>query len=98
MILLNTGGCPLANHKSAAKRARQAEVKSARNSQRKSSVRTLEKKLRLAITEKKAEEANGLLKNYMSAIKKSAKKGIAHSNQASRKISRLSSQVYAAFK
>lgn len=83
----------MANHKSAAKRARQDRKKSARNSHVKSTLRTFEKQLRVAITEKKADAASDLLKSYTSKISKAAQKGIYHANTAARKISRLSSQV-----
>ncbi len=95
VFLLNTGGFRLANHKSAAKRARQELRRTARNSQTKSTVRTAEKKLRLAITENKIDSTKDLLKAYISKVAKMASKGIIHKNQAARKISRLSSQVKA---
>lgn len=83
----------MANHKSAAKRARQSLRKNTVNSQRKSTVRTWEKKLRAAIAEKKTEDAITLLKTYTTAVYKAAKNKVFHKNLASRKVSRLSSQV-----
>lgn len=83
----------MANHKSAAKRARQDKKKNARNSNTKASIRTFEKKLRVAITEKKADVANDLLKSYASKMYKAAQKGIHHANTAARKVGRLSAQV-----
>ena len=85
----------MANHKSAAKRSRQTVVKTARNSQTKKTIRTFEKKLRTAIAEKKSEDAQKLLLTYSSKMAKAAQKGILHSNNASRKISRVSKQVNA---
>tara|TARA_Y100000817_G_scaffold117367_1_gene92034 strand:- start:518 stop:826 length:309 start_codon:yes stop_codon:yes gene_type:complete len=92
---LNTGGQTLANHKSAAKRARQEIRRTARNSNTKSAVRTAEKKLRLALKENKADEAKTLLVAYTSSMGKAAQKGIYHAKTAARKISRLASQVHA---
>jgi small subunit ribosomal protein S20 len=85
----------LANHKSAAKRARQSERIASVNSKRKSTVRTAEKTLLKAIAEKKQDEAMKLLLNYSSRMNKAAQKGAFHSRTAARKISRLSKQVYA---
>lgn len=86
-------GFLMANHKSAAKRARQSIRKNEINSNRKSTVRTFEKKLRAAIADNKGEEATSLLKTYTKAIYKAAKNKVFHKNQASRKVSRLASQV-----
>lgn len=83
----------MANHKSAAKRARQSIRKKDVNSKRKSTVRTWEKKLRAAIAANKSEDAITLLKTYTSEVFKAAKNKVFHKNLASRKVSRLSSQV-----
>ncbi len=83
----------MANHKSAKKRARQTITKSARNSQTKKSIRTCEKNLRIAITEKKTEDAQKLLVTYTSKIGKATQKGIYHKNNAARKVSRLAKHV-----
>ena len=87
----------MANHKSAAKRARQTLKKTAINGHRKSATRTLEKKIRTLITssegEKKKEVPN-LLKEYSSQMDKAAKKGVFHKNMAQRKISRLFSLAH----
>lgn len=85
----------MANHKSAAKRARQTITKTARNSQTKKTVRTFEKKLRTAIDAKDKETAQKALVEYCSKLDKAAAKGIIHRNNAARKTSRLSSQVSA---
>ena len=84
----------MANHKSAAKRARQDLKKQARNLSTKRAVRTAEKKLRVAIGEKNAESAQTLLKVYVSKLGKAAQKGIYHARTAARKVSRLSSDVH----
>lgn len=83
----------MANHKSAAKRARQSIKKNTVNSKRKSTVRTSEKKLRAAIAANKPEDALSLLKAYTSQVYKAAKKKVFSKNLAARKVSRLSSQV-----
>ena len=83
----------MANHKSAAKRAKQTIVKTARNSNTKSSVRTFEKKLRAAIESKDSATAGPLLISFTSKLAKAAQKGVYHSNVVARKVSRLSKQV-----
>lgn len=88
----------MANHKSAAKRARQSLKRYERATQTRKSVRTFEKKLRVAVGEKKWDEATSLLKAYSSKISKAAQKGYYHANTASRKISRLSSLIFQAQK
>lgn len=83
----------MANHKSAAKRARQTEQKTEFKARTKSTVRTFEKKLKKAITESKKDDAQKFLREYSSKIGKAAQKGIYHANTAARKISRLAQQV-----
>lgn len=83
----------MANHKSAAKRARQSVRKNAVNSQRKSSVRTHEKTLLKALAEKKVKEVPEFLKAYIGQMAKAAQKGVFKRETASRKISRLSARV-----
>ena len=85
----------MANHKSAAKRARQSERIAKVNSKRKSTVRTAERSLLKAIGDKNKDEAMKLLVNFSSKVGKAAQKGVLHTKTASRKISRLSKQVYA---
>jgi small subunit ribosomal protein S20 len=84
----------LANHKSAKKRAKQSQVRRLRNRSVKTSLKTLEKKLR------EAKSSNGdnqeeLMRQTQSAIHKAAKKGVIHKKTASRKISRLQKLVNA---
>lgn len=88
----------MANHKSAAKRARQSLVRRARNLGTKKTVRTAERKLRAAIESKEVEAAQNLLKSFSSQMMKAAKKGVYHANTASRKIGRLSKAVAQAAK
>jgi small subunit ribosomal protein S20 len=63
------------------------------NSQRRSSVRTWEKKLRASIAANQGPEAVELLKGFCSQISKAVKVGLVHDNNAARKIGRLSAQV-----
>lgn len=88
----------MANHKSAAKRARQSLKRQAVNSKRKSSVRTEEKKLVKAIETKNTKELPALLKEFTSKVAKASQKGVFAKNTASRKIGRLSARVQAALK
>jgi len=83
----------LANHKSAAKRARQSIKRQQRSSHTQKTVRSSEKKLRTAISENNKEQSETLLKDYISKIAKAAQKGYYHANTASRKIGRLSKLV-----
>jgi small subunit ribosomal protein S20 len=85
----------LANHKSAAKRARQAVRRKTRNSKVEATVRTFEKRLRKALEVKDSKTAPELLRTFASQVDKAAQKGIVHFKAASRKISRLSAQVAA---
>lgn len=83
----------MANHKSAEKRARQAVKRNARNTATERSVRTWEKKVRQAVTDKDKKVASELLSTYMSKIGKASSKGALTKQTAARKVSRLSSLV-----
>ena len=83
----------MANHKSAAKRARQSVKRNARNTTALSSVRTFERKLRTAIAAGDKKGAQDALKAYMSKAQKAATKGVMHAKTAARKLSRLSQQT-----
>lgn len=83
----------MANHKSAEKRARISARRNAINAKTLGAVRTVEKRLRKAITGKNKEDAAKALTEYMSVVGKAAQKGRVPSGQASRKVSRLSKQV-----
>lgn len=87
----------MAQHKSAAKRARQSVKKNAVNTARKSRVRTGEKSLLKAIKDKDAKAVKTLLSEYTSKMMKAAQKGVFTKQGASRKIARLSAQVHKAF-
>lgn len=86
----------MANHKSAAKRARQSLRKQAVNVRRKSSVKTYEKNLVKALDTKNLKEIPELLKAFVSQMAKAAQKGVLKKETASRKIGRLSARVSAA--
>ena len=82
----------MANHKSAAKRAKQNEVRRIRNKSTRSSMNTAVKKVRAA-TEAGADNTADLLNSAKSLIAKAAKKGVIHQNTAARKISRLTKSL-----
>ena len=83
----------MAQHKSAAKRARQAVRKNKVNTDRKSKVRTGEKSLMAALKNKDTKAIPQLLSYYTSQMMKAAQKGVFAKSTASRKIARLSAQV-----
>lgn len=88
----------MANHKSAAKRARQATKRNKVNTSRKNSVRTHEKNLVKALTSKDAKALPELLKTFTSQMMKAAQRGIFKKETASRRISRLSARVQSLLK
>lgn len=83
----------MANHKSAAKRARQTITRTARNRVVTSETRTAVKKIRAAIEEKDKATATTLLGKVQRQLALMAKNGIIKTNTAGRKTSRLTSQV-----
>lgn len=85
----------MANHKSAAKRARQTLRITARNRMTRSAVRSQEKKVVEAIAKKDTDSANKLLPALAKAMDQAAQKGIIHFKRASRRISRISKQISA---
>ncbi len=74
----------MANTASAAKQARAAVRRRARNRIQISAVRTSEKKIRALAKAGKPEEAVKLLSEFHSQIDRAAKKGVVHKNTASR--------------
>lgn len=86
----------MAQHKSAAKRARQSTRKNAVNTARKSTVRSGEKSLLKALKEKDTKTAQSLLSAYVSKMMKAAQKGAFSKQTAARKVARLSTQVHKA--
>jgi len=86
----------LANIKSQKKRNRQNEKRRVKNSQVKSSIRTINKSVLKTITakeEKNVEKAQELLQKFIKNIDTAAGKGIIHKKKAARKKSRLTKQV-----
>jgi small subunit ribosomal protein S20 len=84
----------LANHPSAEKRNRQRIKRTLRNRAIKSAVRTHVKTVRSAIADKDPKAAEKALAEATVAIEKAASKGTLHRRAASRKVSRLASQVH----
>ena len=84
-----------ANHKSADKRNRQAQVRRMRNRMNKNKMKTMVRKLDEAVAGGSAEAAQEALRVASSVIAKTASKGTIHKNTASRKISRLAKRVNA---
>jgi small subunit ribosomal protein S20 len=85
----------VANIKSAAKRARQSEVRRQHNISLKSRMRSAIKNVQKAIEAGNAESAAELYKAAVPEIDKSANKGLIHGNKASRHKSRLNKAVKA---
>ncbi|MCP4750572.1 MAG: 30S ribosomal protein S20 [Proteobacteria bacterium] len=80
----------MANHKSAAKRARQNIKRRLHNRALKSAYKTEMKKYTDLITEKKIEEAKKMLPAIHGVIDKAHTKGVLKKNNASRKKSSMS--------
>ncbi len=75
------------------KRYRQSLKRRSRNQSIKSSIKTAIKKVRIAVEEKRLEDAQAALKAAVPDINKAATKGVIHRRNASRKISRLNKNV-----
>jgi small subunit ribosomal protein S20 len=88
----------VANHKSAAKRARQSVKKNHRNKSYLAMVKTMVKKFLLGTKEGKKDstEIQTLFAGAQSALHKAAAKGLIHKNNASRRVSRLRHMIAAA--
>jgi small subunit ribosomal protein S20 len=83
----------LANHKSSLKRIKQNEKKYARNKHVRSTLKTFIKRVREAVAGKDSSTAKEALAAAIPVIDGAASKGIIHSSNASRNISRLSRLV-----
>ncbi len=81
------------NHKSAEKRVRQNEKRSAVNRSNRSRLRTSIKKLRGALEDGQANDIQELLPATISTIDKAVQKGVLHRNAAARYKSRLTARV-----
>jgi small subunit ribosomal protein S20 len=84
----------VANHPSAEKRNRQRIKRTLRNRSVKSAVRTVVKAVRDAIVAKDKKAATVALQRATEAIDKAATKGVLPKKTASRKVSRLASEVH----
>ena len=84
----------MANHPSAEKRNRQRIKKTLQNRAVMSSVRTLVKRVRAAITAKDKAAAKAALVTAVRALDKASTKGVVHAKAVSRTVSRLSAQVH----
>jgi small subunit ribosomal protein S20 len=87
---------PLANHKSALKRARQNELSRLRNKTVKTRVKSIVKDVRVSVEESSNGDVMAQLNAAQSLIDKASKKGVIHKKTAARKISRLSKLVNSA--
>ena len=85
----------MATHKSAIKRATQNKDRNLRNKLRRTRVKNVIKRVRVAVNESSPETAQTALAAAIPVIQKAAQKGAIHRNTASRKISRLARQVNA---
>ena len=83
----------MANIKSAKKRILTSAKRAERNKSVKSAVKTAVKKVRAAIESGDKTAAQEKLTAAESALTRAASKGVIHRNNASRKVSRLSSAV-----
>jgi len=83
----------LANHVSAAKRARQSEKRRLNNRMRKGAMRTAIKSVLVAVDAGDADAAAKALREASSLIDRAGRRGVIHRNQAARRVSRLSARV-----
>jgi small subunit ribosomal protein S20 len=88
----------MANTRSAAKQARAAVRRRARNRTQISTVRSSEKKIRSLAKAGKTEDAAKLLSAFQSQIDRAAKKGVLHKNTASRHKKRVAALLKPAAK
>lgn len=85
----------MAHHKSAKKRIRQTESKTAVNRSRVSRIRTFIKKVETAIASGDSASAQAALKSAQPEIMRGVTKGVLAKATASRKVSRLAARVKA---
>lgn len=83
----------MAHHKSAIKRIKQNAKRNARNRHVTSTLKTYIKRVREAVEAKDKEGAAAALKAAIPVIDASASKGVIHSSNASRNVSRLTRLV-----
>jgi len=85
----------MANHKSAAKRARQSVKRNALNRTRRTKVRSLTKAVETAVAGKDANTATKAMRTAESSLARAAQRGTVHWKTAARKTSRLAKRVKA---
>lgn len=85
----------MANHPSAAKRARQSVRRATVNRLRRSSVKTAMKKVEAAIAGGDKDAAKAALKAAQPEMHRAATKGVLTKNATARKLSRLSARIKA---
>ena len=85
----------MANHKSAEKRIRQTEKRTAINRARKSRVRTFVKKVEAAILSGDKEAAQSAFRLAQPELHRASGKGVLHKNTVARKLSRLAVRINA---
>ena len=83
----------MAHHKSAIKRIKQNAKRNARNRHVSSTLKTHIKRVREAVAAKNKDAATAALKAAIPVIDVSASKGVIHSSNASRNVSRLTRLV-----
>jgi len=79
----------VANIKSSKKDVRRTKRRSEANSQKKSRLRTLDKKIRNLVAEGEISEAQNVFKSYSSYLDRAGKRNLIHQSQASRRKSRM---------
>jgi small subunit ribosomal protein S20 len=85
----------MANHKSAEKRLRQTEKRTAINRSRMSRVRTFVKKVEAAVASGDKAAAQSAFQQAQPELHRAITKGVMHKNTASRKLSRLALRINA---
>jgi small subunit ribosomal protein S20 len=86
-------GLPVAHHRSAKKRIRQTEKRTAVNRSRMSRIKTFVRKVEDALAKGDIDTARTAFAEAEPEIRRGITKGVLHLNTASRKISRLSRRV-----
>jgi small subunit ribosomal protein S20 len=85
----------MATHKSAEKRLRQTEKRTAINRSRMSRVRTFVKKVETAIATGDKEAAQAAFRVAQPELHRATSKGVLHKNTVARKLSRLATRINA---
>jgi small subunit ribosomal protein S20 len=83
------------HHKSAEKRLRQTETRTATNRARLSRVRTFVKKVESAIGSGDKEAAQSAFRSAQPELHRATTKGVLHKNTVARKLSRLAARINA---